>query len=246
MTEIQTAILTARKHERFMRVGLTLACGIALALLASLIFLGVGVFRLLDRQDALATALDASRAQTQALGAEPVVPPSDVVIENPDSVQRSQPVSSEALEMATMAAVQEVVPREVSGQIGAAVSEYVRGCVASGDCVGPAGATGPAGADGTDGADGRSPGPGDVAAAVLAVCAVELDCEATPDEVAAAVAAYCSQETLPCGDRWTERQIYAIANRATVDYLSGRPIWCPAENEVPNDQPFGPCYVSSG
>jgi hypothetical protein len=224
MTEIQTAILTARKHERFMRVGLTLACGIALALLASLIFLGVGVFRLLDRQDALATALDASRAQTQALGAEPVVPPSDVVIENPDSVQRSQPVSSEALEMATMAAVQEVVPREVSGQIGAAVSEYVRGCVASGDCVGPAGATGPAGADGTDGADGRSPGP----------------------EVAVAVAAYCSQETLPCGDRWTERQIYAIANRATVDYLSGRPIWCPAENEVPNDQPFGPCYVSSG
>jgi hypothetical protein len=213
MTEIQTAILTARKHERFMRVGLTLACGIALALLASLIFLGVGVFRLLDRQDALATALDASRAQTQALGAEPVVPPSDVVIENPDSVQRSQPVSSEALEM---------------------------------DCVGPAGATGPAGADGTDGADGRSPGPGDVAAAVLAVCAVELDCEATPDEVAVAVAAYCSQETLPCGDRWTERQIYAIANRATVDYLSGRPIWCPAENEVPNDQPFGPCYVSSG
>lgn len=183
---------------------------------------------------------------------EPIAPEPEKVLDGSQDVPTTPPpplvaeIDRVELEKAARDVITEVLPGEVAGEVDSKVGLYVAQCVRSGDCVGPAGELGPPGEPGQPGADGRTPSPVDIQAAVVAVCAATIDCEVTSDEIAAAVAAYCAQDGEPCGHRWTEAEIYKIANRATIDYLSGRPIWCPAENDVPNDQPFGPCYVSVG
>lgn len=202
-----------------------------------------------DRLDALSVSNDTGRKQLIANGVDPIAPPSDKVLEDPSLVIPPKPISSAALQLAARTALADVLPDEIPPAVDQAVSGYVAACVASGDCVGPAGPAGPRGPSGDDGAPGAPglpPTPADVSAAVSAACAATLDCEATPDEVAAAVVTYCTQPDQPCGARWTEKQILNLATRATVDYLSGRGIWCVSEDSVSDDQPFGPCYVSSG
>jgi hypothetical protein len=235
------------QHERYMRIAVTVLGGLLATALVAGIF-GVGALnRLLEGQDALARALDVSRDQVESLGAEPVAPPSDEVIENPsvvETVAPPAPIDATALEQAARDVMADVIP----GAVASAVDRYVAACVASGECVGPPGTPGtpgPPGEDGSDGDDGSTPGPDDVAAAVLAVCASELDCTATGEEIAAAVTAYCGAETDPCG-RWTEAEILALATRATIDYLHVHPFWCPPKDEFEPGEPIGPCWASKG
>ena len=238
----------AEAYRRQQR-GVTIGVAVIVALLLVVIVLLLGNWRSRERHEAqtdeqltaLSTSNDALREQVILLGGEPVAPPAGEVVKDPTIVEPPEPISPAKLEMAARTALAAVMPREVSG----AVSRYVALCAASGDCKGPAGTPGPPGEPGASGSDGRPPTPGEVQTAVLTVCSAELDCEATPDEIAQAVAAYCGQAGDPCG-RWTEAEILTLATRATIEYLSGRPVYCPPLRDFPRDEPFGPCYVTSG
>lgn len=165
------------------------------------------------------------------------------------------PVCEDAADAIETAPPDSPVVVDLTDEVTAIVADRIEACINSGACVGAdgqdgaPGATGPPGPYGPAGEDGASPTSDELVAAVVTACETEVDCQVTPDEIAQAVAAYCAQASAPCGVRWTEEQIYRIANRATVDYLFGRPIRCPSLNEIiekyGRDQPFD-CFVSSG
>lgn len=201
-----------------------------LMLIVALILVGLQVFSWVgDESDdaeraALAIGVDRLSRQVEQLGGNPVVPSSGEIKANPDSVISApppEPVDAEMLREAIDSAMSELLPGEVSES----VRQYVDMCVESGDCVGP---TGPPGAAGPQGAPGAPPSPGQVAAAVLDVCATELDCVVTDDEIAQAVADYCGQASQPCGHRWSEKDIYDIAKKAAGSFR----VSCPPPVEI--------------
>jgi hypothetical protein len=180
--------------------------------------------------------------------ATPIVPPPSEILKDPSSIPTTVPptttISSAQLEESTRAVLADMLPPEVAAAVGPAVASYVNLCVAVGDCVGPAGPVGATGQDGND------PSPAQVTAAVIEACRFTLDCEVSDQDVIDAVATYCGLESQPCGHRWTEDEIRRLASqeadKAIAEWSSGRPWWCVPEDEVPNDQAFGPCYASVG
>lgn len=241
--ELEQAIEHSRRDHRWYLAVLGIALAALVGVAVMLGVLGATSQRLdavealnEDRGEMLAdyrSQVDALREQVELCADEP--PGTEWCAEPAVPGEEPPVIDGAALEQAAQTVLARVLPGVVAEQTSSAVSAYVQACVASGDCKGE---------------DGETPGPGEVAAAVIAACRQSLDCEATADEVAEAVGAYCSQDSQPCGGRWTEREIYRIAvdaaQKVLGDWAYGREWWCPPEDSIVDDQPFGPCYTSSG
>lgn len=212
-------------------------------IVVSALLLGVRVTEADDRADAATARLASADEKVLDFAAQLAAACDAEVIHGP--------VCDDAADVIDTAPTPPVVVN-LTDEVAAIVADRIEGCIDSGACVGADGQDGTPGATGPPGPageDGGSPTSDELVAAVVTACETEVDCQVTPDEIAAAVAAYCAQASAPCGVRWTEEQIYRIANRATVDYLFGRPIRCPSLNEIiekfGRDQDFD-CFLSSG